>query len=291
MNKPYGWRRQEDIPLEVTPNESRYKLTDKIHHIGALKLLTTMAVCASFIANSETAKANLLPPPKGGPSGQLGLSDEFKTTEWAYAFSNNKVRSWPSTHSRGRFPLHILAPDGDPEVYIVRSTWQDSNGMDWARIRIPDGFRSKEGWVPRNSLSNFGVSHDKIQINRRLFRLTMYKDGKKVFNVPVGIGRPSMPTPAGHFWVRNRYQNNQSGSFKLFGNTISNDVFGRYIIMTSANSPTNTDWPGGGTIGIHGTNEPWLIPGRPSHGCIRVANNNISRIYPLASPGTPIDIK
>jgi hypothetical protein len=23
---------------------------------------------------------------------------------------------------------------------------------------------------------------------------------------------------------------------------------------------------GGGVVGIHGTNEPWLIPGRPSHG-------------------------
>jgi hypothetical protein len=36
--------------------------------------------------------------------------------------------------------------------------------------------------------------------------------------------------------------------------------------------------PGGGVIGIHGTNQPYLIPGWPSHGCIRVANRPIRRL-------------
>ncbi|HSW85814.1 MAG TPA: L,D-transpeptidase [Candidatus Saccharimonadales bacterium] len=291
MNKPYDWQRQEDFPLDVTTDESSITLLDKMRRFGAIKLLTTMAVSASLIGSGETANADTIPAPKGGPSGQVGLSDGFKTTEWAYANAYTQVRNWPTANSKKHFPLRILAPDGDPEVYIVRSTWRDSNGVDWARIRIPDGVRSKEGWVTRNSLGNFGVSHDEIRINREKYILTMYKDGKPVIHAPVGIGRPSLPTPAGHFWVRSRLHNDESGSFKLFGNTIPNSVYGPEIIMTSVNASGTTDWPGGGTMGIHGTNEPWLVPGRPSHGCVRVTNDNIRRIYPLASTGTPIDIK
>jgi hypothetical protein len=36
-----------------------------------------------------------------------------------------------------------------------------------------------------------------------------------------------------------------------------------------------TDWHGGGFVGIHGTDAPQLIPGRVSHGCIRLRNRDI----------------
>ena len=44
-------------------------------------------------------------------------------------------------------------------------------------------------------------------------------------------------------------------------------------------------------IGIHGTNEPELIPGRPSHGCIRVPNPAIGRLYRLMPIGTPMLVR
>ena len=52
-----------------------------------------------------------------------------------------------------------------------------------------------------------------------------------------------------------------------------------------------TDWPGGGVIGIHGTDQPGLIPGRPSHGCVRVRNGDVKRLYALTPIGTPLLIK
>ena len=58
---------------------------------------------------------------------------------------------------------------------------------------------------------------------------------------------------------------------------------------TSAYSKLS-DWPGGGVVGIHGTNEPGLIPGRPSHGCIRVRNRDIVRLGRLMPIGTPVRI-
>jgi lipoprotein-anchoring transpeptidase ErfK/SrfK len=51
-----------------------------------------------------------------------------------------------------------------------------------------------------------------------------------------------------------------------------------------------SDWPRGGVVGIHGTNAPGLIPGRPSHGCVRLRNPAILRLAKLMPVGTTIRI-
>ena len=66
--------------------------------------------------------------------------------------------------------------------------------------------------------------------------------------------------------------------------------FGPWAFGTGAYSVLS-EWPGGGVIGIHGTNQPWLIPGRPSHGCIRVPNGAIVRLARLMPVGTPVRIR
>ena len=48
---------------------------------------------------------------------------------------------------------------------------------------------------------------------------------------------------------------------------------------------------GGGFVGIHGTNRPDLIPGRVSHGCIRMRNRDILRLSRLTPVGTPVTIQ
>ena len=86
------------------------------------------------------------------------------------------------------------------------------------------------------------------------------------------------PTPAGRFYIREK--------FRVRGVPL----YGTHAIGTSAYAPTLSDWPGGGVVGLHGTNQPGLIPGRPSHGCIRLRNRDIARLYRLAPRGTPIRI-
>lgn len=44
-------------------------------------------------------------------------------------------------------------------------------------------------------------------------------------------------------------------------------------------------------VGIHGTDQPELIPGRPSHGCIRLSNPAIRRLARLMPVGTPVLIR
>ena len=56
--------------------------------------------------------------------------------------------------------------------------------------------------------------------------------------------------------------------------------YGPLAFGTSARSPTLTDWPGGGYVGIHGTDQPEILPGRVSHGCIRMRNTDILQARP-----------
>ena len=95
----------------------------------------------------------------------------------------------------------------------------------------------------------------------------------------VGVGRAAWPTPAGEFYIRD----------KVSG--FDDPFYGPVAFGTSARSAVLTDWPGGGFVGIHGTNEPGLIPGRISHGCVRMRNEDIVRLARLMPVGTPLTIK
>ena len=95
---------------------------------------------------------------------------------------------------------------------------------------------------------------------------------------PRGVGQDRYPTPPGEFYVRD----------VVVGFT--NPVYGPVAFGTSARSETVTDWPAGGFVGIHGTDRPDLIPGRVSHGCIRMRNADILRLARLMPIGTPVRI-
>ena len=67
--------------------------------------------------------------------------------------------------------------------------------------------------------------------------------------------------------------------------------YGPVAFGTSARSSVLTDWPASGFVGIHGTNRPELLPGRVSHGCIRLRNEDIRELARLMPIGTPITIR
>ena len=67
-------------------------------------------------------------------------------------------------------------------------------------------------------------------------------------------------------------------------------VYGPVAFGTSARSATLTDWPGGGFVGVHGTNEPQILPGYVSHLGSRMPNEAILELARLMQVGTPITI-
>ena len=94
----------------------------------------------------------------------------------------------------------------------------------------------------------------------------------------MAVGESQWPTPRGRFFVRNKLVRFRS------------EFYGPLAFGTSARSAVLTDWPDGGFVGIHGTSRPDLIPGRISHGCIRMRNPDIIRLNRLMPVGTPLTI-
>lgn len=71
----------------------------------------------------------------------------------------------------------------------------------------------------------------------------------------------------------------------------SSPAYGPVAFGLSARSAVLTDWPAGGFVGIHGTNRPGILPGRVSHGCIRLRNTDILRLARILSPGDLVVIR
>jgi lipoprotein-anchoring transpeptidase ErfK/SrfK len=47
---------------------------------------------------------------------------------------------------------------------------------------------------------------------------------------------------------------------------------------------------GPGQLGIHGTNQPQLLGTKVSHGCIRMSNEDITRLAGILPLGVPVEI-
>jgi lipoprotein-anchoring transpeptidase ErfK/SrfK len=221
------------------------------------------------------APGRIVGPP---PSAWTSLSNESTTTRWAYVSWAAPIRSSPVLRAAVVGSLHLVTEELTPAVYEVLSRWVDPQHRAWLRVRVPlVRSASLRGWVPQGSLGPLHTDHTALQIDTTALRATLYGNGHVIWTAPVGIGKPGTITPHGHFYIRE--------GLRLGAAT---GLYGVYAFGTSAYSATLTDWPGGGVIGIHGTNQPQLVPGRPSHGCVRVRNPDMLRLSRLMPLGTPV---
>jgi len=199
-------------------------------------------------------------------------------TVWAPIRTAVLARSHPA---RGRViaRLDTQTPEGTTNIVTVSGRVAIPGHGLWIQVSMPTLPNGTTGWVPRAALGGYGVVNTHLIVDRRSLTATLLRGGRPVFRAAIGIGQASTPTPAGEFYVRDELTR------------YSSPTYGPLAFGTSARSATLTDWPAGGYVGIHGTNQPWLLPGRVSHGCIRMRNTDILRLGRLLPVGTPITIR
>lgn len=230
-------------------------------------------------AGQTRLMADLPAPAKGfgiPQARQLRRSEDI--TKWAPVLRAVDAHRRPSWSSPVVVPLSTQTPEGTANL-VVADGEITRDGVSWVRARLavlPDG---QTGWVPRSALGGWTFLDTRVVVDREDLTLTLYRDGKAVFRTPVGVGKPSTPTPGGQFYIRDRLT------------AYASPEYGPLAFGTSARSPYETDWPAGGFIGIHGTDQPQLIPGRVSHGCIRLRNAAILKLGKLMPVGTPVTIR
>ena len=207
------------------------------------------------------------------------LSNETTLSRWATPNERAFVRVKPNHKSRAFVRLRYLTEDRKPELYLVLARTADDDGDEWVQIRLPRRPNNSTGWVRREVLGPYQTVNTQIVVDRRRLQATLYRGGRAIWKSRIGVGKRGTPTPSGRFYIREKL-------VSPFGGTI----YGPLAFGTSAYSGLS-EWPRGGVIGIHGTNQPGILPGRVSHGCIRVPNKNIRRLSRLMPIGTPLRIK
>jgi hypothetical protein len=206
------------------------------------------------------------------------LSDEHTLSRWAHPVALAPVHTAPRAGAHVFTHLHWLTEDNLPEVYLALREATDAHGTDWVRIRLPRRPNGSTGWVRRATLGPWHEVTTLLRVNRRGLRATLYDRGRAVWRSRIGVGAPVSPTPAGHFYVRERIANPHGPG-----------LYGPVAFGTSDYSRL-TEWPGGGIVGIHGTDQPQLLPGHVSHGCIRLPNSAVRRLSRLLPIGTPVQV-
>ena len=208
----------------------------------------------------------------------IKLTDD-KVAHWGAVMRRAVVRSKPGLASRVITTLPTGTTDGTQNIVLVLSRTDISPRQSWYRVRLPILPNNSVGFVQTRDISALFKVNTHLYIYKNSYTAVLKRNGKTVFKTRVGIGKSYWPTPRGEFYIRDKLTN--------FGNPF----YGPLAFGTSARSPTLTDWPGGGYVGVHGTNQPYLIPGQISHGCIRMKNAAILALGRLMKVGSPLTIR
>jgi hypothetical protein len=206
------------------------------------------------------------------------LADE-KVAHWAAVLRRGVVRAKPSLASRAVTTLDTWTTDDTQNIVLVLNGTDVSARQTWYRVRLPILPNNSSGWVQARYLGDLYAVHTHLYVDRTKMTATLKRDGVTVFKSIVGVGKSIWPTPRGEFYIRDKMTS--------FGSP----VYGPVAFGTSARSPVLTDWPGGGFVGVHGTKEPAILPGRVSHGCIRMPNASILKLARLMPVGTPLTVR
>jgi lipoprotein-anchoring transpeptidase ErfK/SrfK len=193
------------------------------------------------------------------------------------AWGQVAVRSRPTREAPVLKTMTQFRPDYRPREVMALSQLDDAKtgAPSWYRITIPGRPNGRTGWVPAASISVRPIDRWLV-VYRGTRKFEFYVNDKLVRTGKIAVGRPGMETPLGLFYVQAKFDP-------------SWPVLGAYAFETSGYSKLS-DWPGGGVVGVHGTNTPELIGQAVSHGCVRLYNKDIQYLRSVVGVGTPIKI-
>jgi lipoprotein-anchoring transpeptidase ErfK/SrfK len=111
-------------------------------------------------------------------------------------------------------------------------------------------------------------------------QLAVIQDGEVIATFQVAVGTDVTPSPTGEFKVVSRVQN---PTYYHPG----------VVIPAGRDNPLGTRWLGFSQkgYGIHGTNALKSIGHAASHGCIRLRNRDIEKLFTLVKVGDTVEIR
>ena len=110
-------------------------------------------------------------------------------------------------------------------------------------------------------------------------KLVVIENEKAIATFAIAVGAAESPSPTGEFHIVNRVVN---PTYYHPG----------AVIPSGKNNPIGTRWLGLSQkgYGIHGTNVPKSVGQAASHGCIRLRNRDIERLFSMVRSGDRVEI-
>lgn len=170
----------------------------------------------------------------------------------------------------------VSVPEAIPLTFLVIE-----EADEWVHVHLPVRPNGSTGWVRADDVT-LATTDYRLEVRLTEHRLLLHRGDEVVLDAPVGLGREDVPTPGGVYYVKELLQPPEPGG-----------PYGAYAYGLSGFSPVLDSFAGGdGVIGIHGTNDPDSVGVDSSHGCIRMYDEDVTRLVeefglPL---GTPVEI-
>lgn len=243
------------------------------------------ALQATPAAAAPTTPVASTPPvaPEPGPEPDVVVptAPTRKVSYAARLVAPVVVRKRPSANGKRITTLQPFGSwNGGPVVLQIAEV-RTVGEKRWLRVRLPLRPNGSTGWLPESRVAVSELQH-RITISRKLRRLTLLRDGKRIGSTRIVIGAPGTPTPAGSFAV-----------LEVVGQP-KGEVLGPWALHLTAHSNVLDDYGGGpGRVALHGRsggllNDP--LGSARSHGCVRMSNAFVSRLAKVAVEGTPVSI-
>jgi lipoprotein-anchoring transpeptidase ErfK/SrfK len=198
-----------------------------------------------------------------------------KSTELATVRSTESRYASPGRLATGTVPANWYQRPSVLPVIAARPGWVE--------VRLAQRPNESTAWLPASDVTLSSTPYE-IVVDLATTRLSLFDDGRLVFSAPAGVGTTGDPTPIGQYFVAFDEPPPQP-----------NPGYGPFIVVTSAHSPTISDWEGSGdaVIGIHGPlgedSQIGTSGAKISHGCIRLHDQSLEKLV-MVPPGTPIDV-
>jgi lipoprotein-anchoring transpeptidase ErfK/SrfK len=144
------------------------------------------------------------------------------------------------------------------------------------RVEAVNPLGGSSSWQKTFKRLAYPSASSSIVIDKSEYRLYLVKNDVLIEHYPVATGRPSMETPVRLWRVGAKYLTDPKSVYgprkmRLYKWTGQTFVSTGYL--------------------IHGTNEPWVIGTKASHGCIRLYNSDVLDLYPQVPIGTLVQTR
>ena len=149
----------------------------------------------------------------------------------------------------------------------------------WLEVGLPGRPNGHTGWILAGETARSVTDwHIVVDISRRT--ATVYRAGRAVRTFRAVVGKPSTPTPTGHFFIE------ESIALR------ASDAGAPYALALSARSDVLQKFDGGpGQIALHGLLNVGGVPGTAaSHGCVRLDTEAMRWLVARVGPGVPVTI-